>query len=72
MIKQKRLSNLMLLANFISGLFYATSYPYIYAETVQVIPRQFLALEQILCCISAIIFISYGINTVTDSLITIV
>lgn len=56
MIKQKRLSNLMLLANFISGLFYATSYPYIYAETVQVIPRQFLALEQILCCISTIIF----------------
>lgn len=46
----------MLLANFISGLFYATSYPYIYAETVKAVPRQFLGLEQILCCISTIIF----------------
>lgn len=55
-MEQKRLSNLMLFANFISGLFYATSYPYIYAETVKVIPRQFLGLEQILCCISTIIF----------------
>lgn len=55
-MEQKRLSNLMLLANFISGLFYATSYPYIYAETVKAVPRQFLGLEQILCCISTIIF----------------
>lgn len=56
MIKQKRLSNLMLLGNFICTLFYATSYPYIYAETVKAVPRQFLGLEQILCCISTIIF----------------
>ena len=55
-MEQKRLSNLMLFSNFISGLFYSTSYPYIYAETVKVIPRQFLGLEQILCCISTIIF----------------
>lgn len=47
---------MMLLANFISGLFYATSYPYIYAETIKVVPRQFLGLEQILCCVSTIIF----------------
>ena len=55
-MEQKRLSNLMLIANFISGLFYATSYPYIYAETVKAVPRQFLGLESILCCISTIIF----------------
>ena len=55
-MEQKKLSNLMLFSNFISGLFYSTSYPYIYAETVKVIPRQFLGLEQILCCISAIVF----------------
>lgn len=55
-MEQKRLSNLMLLGNFICTLFYATSYPYIYAETVKAVPRQFLGLEQILCCISTIIF----------------
>lgn len=46
----------MLLANFISTLFYATSYPYIYAETIKVVPRGYIGLEQILCCISTIIF----------------
>lgn len=55
-MEQKRLSNLMLLGNFICTLFYATSYPYIYAETVKAVPRQFLGLEQILCCVSTIIF----------------
>lgn len=46
----------MLLANFISTLFYATSYPYIYAETIKTVPRGYIGLEQILCCISTIIF----------------
>lgn len=53
---QKTLANLMLFSNFLSTLFYSTSYPYIYAETVKAIPRQFLGLEQILACISTIIF----------------
>lgn len=52
----KKLSNLMLAANFISGLFYAASYPYIYAETIKVIPRSYIGFEQIICCISTIIF----------------
>lgn len=52
----KKLSNLMLTANFISGLFYAASYPYIYAETLKVIPRGYISFEQIICCISTIIF----------------
>ena len=52
----KRLSNLMLLANFISTLFYATSYPYIYAETIKVVPRGYIGLEQILSCVCTIIF----------------
>lgn len=52
----KRLSNLMLLANFISTLFYATSYPYIYAETIKVVPHGYIGLEQILSCVCTIIF----------------
>ena len=52
----KKLSNLMLFANFISTLFYSTSYPYIYAETIKVVPRSYIGFEQILCCISTIIF----------------
>lgn len=56
MTDNKKLSNLMLLANFISTLFYSTSYPYIYAETIKVVPRWYIGFEQILCCISTIIF----------------
>ena len=52
----KKFSKLMLAANFISGLFYAASYPYIYAEIIKVIPRGYISFEQIICCISTIIF----------------
>ena len=55
-MKSSKLSNLMLLAGFISGLFYAMSYPYIYAETVKFVPKTFLSFEQIMCCISTILF----------------
>lgn len=41
----KKFSKLMLAANFISGLFYAASYPYIYAEIIKVIPRGYISFE---------------------------
>lgn len=56
MDKKYRMSRLMLWASFLSCLFYSMSYPYIYAETVKVVPHYFLSLEQILCCISTIVF----------------
>lgn len=52
----KRLSRLMLLANLLSTLFYAMSYPYIYAETVKMIPHYYISFEQIFACIGTIIF----------------
>lgn len=52
----KKLSNLMLLANFISTLFYSLSYPYIYAETVKVVPHLYISVEQILACLGTIVF----------------
>ena len=52
----KRLSNLMLLSNFLSTLFYSVSYPYIYAETIKVVPHSYIGIEQILACLGTIIF----------------
>ena len=52
----KRLSALMLTANFISTLFYAASYPYIYAEMMKVIPHLYISIEQLLSCIGTIVF----------------
>lgn len=54
--KFKRLSDSMLIANFISTLFYSLSYPYIYAETVKLVPKYYISLEQILACLGTIIF----------------
>ena len=52
----KRLSNLMLLSTFMSTLFYAASYPYIYAEMMKVIPQVYISIEQLLACIGTILF----------------
>lgn len=52
----KRLSAMMLTANFISTLFYAASYPYIYAEMMKVIPQLYISIEQLLACIGTIVF----------------
>lgn len=46
----------MLLSNLICTLFYATSYPYIYAETVKIVPHYFISLEQIMLCLGTIFF----------------
>lgn len=54
--KIKRLSNLMLFSNLISTLFYAMSYPYIYAETCKIVPTYYISIEQFLSCIGTIIF----------------
>lgn len=52
----KRLSNLMLLAGFLSTLFYSASYPYVYAETIKIVPASFISIENIAMCLSTIIF----------------
>ena len=52
----KRLSKLMLIANFVSVLFYSVSYPYIYAQTCKIVPTYYISIEQLLSCISTIIF----------------
>ena len=57
----------MLLANFISTLFYAVSYPYIYAETIKVVPYSYIGFEQILTCLSTILFCKLW-NTYGDKL----
>lgn len=46
----------MLLSNLLCTLFYATSYPYIYAEAVKIIPHLYISVEQILICLGTIIF----------------
>lgn len=63
----KRLSDMMLFASFISTLFYSVSYPYIYAETIKVVPRSFIGIEQILACVGTIIFCKAW-NTYGDKL----
>lgn len=63
----KRLSKLMLLSNLLCTLFYATSYPYIYAETVKVVPHLYISLEQIMMCLGTIIFCKLW-NTHSDKL----
>lgn len=52
----KRLSNLMLLAGFLSTLFYSASYPYVYAETIKIVPASFISIENIATCLSTILF----------------
>lgn len=51
-----KLSRLMLGTNFICGLFYALSYPYIYAETMRVVSKEYISIEQIISCLGIIIF----------------
>ena len=63
----KKLSNLMLLSNLICTLFYSMSYPYIYAETIKVVPHFYIGIEQILACVGTIIFCKLW-NTYSDKL----
>ena len=52
----KRLSDLMLVGYFLSMLFYSCSYVFIYQVIVQAVPRSFLGIEQIIGCVSTIVF----------------
>ena len=51
-----KLSKLMLLAGFLSMLFYSASYPYVYAETIKIVPASYISIENILQCLSTILF----------------
>lgn len=46
----------MLISNLISTLFYAMSYPYIYAETLKAVSKPYITFEQIVSCIGVIVF----------------
>jgi len=63
----KHMSNLMLVANFLANLFYAASYPYIYQQTVSVVPKSYISMEQLLPCLWMII-ICKAWNTFSDKL----
>lgn len=52
----QRLSRLMLITNFICTVFYALSYPYIYAETVKAVTKTYISLEQIIQCAGIVLF----------------
>ena len=55
-LDNSKLSKLMLTANLISTLFYSVSYPYIYAETIKVVPHMYIGIEQIVSCLGTIVF----------------
>lgn len=55
-LNNSKLSKLMLTANLISTLFYSVSYPYIYAETIKVVPHMYIGIEQIVSCLGTIVF----------------
>lgn len=46
----------MLLATFLTTLFYASTYPYIHKEVVSICSDTFIALNQIILCVSTVVF----------------
>ena len=46
----------MLVSNFCCTLFYAMSYPYIYAETVKAVSKSYITFEQVISCLGIILF----------------
>ena len=55
MIKQKHVDG-MLLATLLTTLFYSATYPYIHKEIVSVVSDSVIALNQIINCLSIIIW----------------
>lgn len=55
-MNRQKLSKLMLSTNFICSLFYALSYPYIYAETVKAVSKVYISAEQIISCLGVVVF----------------
>ena len=46
----------MLLATFLTTIFYSSTYPYIHKEVMMVATDTFIALNQIINCVSVVIF----------------
>ena len=57
----------MLLATFLATLFYSSTYPYIHKEVITISPNSFIAINQIVNCISVILF-GYIWNKKSDKL----
>ena len=55
-IKEKYNIDGMLLATFLTTIFYSSTYPYIHKEVISVASDSFIALNQIINCISIMIF----------------
>ena len=53
---RQRLSRLMLVTNLICNLFYALSYPYIYAEALKTVSKNYISAEQIISCSGVVVF----------------
>ncbi|MCQ2052369.1 MAG: hypothetical protein MJZ03_00265 [archaeon] len=53
---RQRLSRLMLVTNLICTLFYALSYPYIYAEALKTVSKNYISAEQIISCSGVVVF----------------
>jgi len=52
---KKKLSKIMLVSIFVCALFYSLSYPYIYAEMIKVVSKNYISAEQIITCISIVV-----------------
>lgn len=51
-----KLSRFMLFTNLICNIFYSMSYPYIYAETMNVVSHSYVSGEQIVTCLGVVLF----------------
>lgn len=57
----------MLIATFLTTLFYSATYPYIHKEIMQVVSDNMVAVNQIINCVSIIVFGSFW-NRMSDKL----
>ena len=57
----------MLIATFLTTIFYSSTYPYIHKEVMTVATDSFIALNQIINCVSVIVF-GYLWNKKSDKL----
>ena len=46
----------MLITNLVCSLFYALSYPYIYAETIKAVSKAYISADQIISCLGVVVF----------------
>ena len=55
-MSRKQLSKLMLITTLVCDLFYALSYPYIYAETLKAVSKVYISSEQLISCLGVLVF----------------